>query len=137
MGRDGVLPKKVFGSLNTKTQTPVLNLIFMAIIGGAVATQTIDTIVSLINFGALFGFLMVNLSAIRHHFLIKSKRRTFGIVKYLILPLIGAIICSILWVNLPTLSKIAGFTWLALGIIYDGFLTDFFRRDPPYFRETM
>ncbi len=137
MGRDGVLPKKVFGSLNTKTQTPVLNLIFMAIIGGAVATQTIDTIVSLINFGALFGFLMVNLSAIRRHFFTKNKRSTFGTVKYLILPLIGAIICFILWINLPTLSKIAGFTWLALGIIYDGFLTGFFRKDPPYLRETM
>ncbi len=137
MGRDGVLPKMVFGSLYAKTQTPALNLFIMAVIGGAVATQTIDTIVSLINFGALFGFLMVNLSAIRHHFFTKNKRSTFGTVKYLILPLIGAIICFILWINLPTLSKIAGFTWLGLGIIYDGFLTGFFRKDPPYLRETM
>jgi putrescine importer len=137
MGRDGVLPKKVFGSLYAKTQTPVLNLLFMAVIGGAVATQTIDTIVSLINFGALFGFLMVNLSVIRHHFITNEKRSAFGLVKYLILPLIGAIICFILWINLPSLSKIAGFIWLGLGIIYDGFLTGFFRKDPPYLRETM
>jgi amino acid transporter len=138
MGRDGVLPKKVFGSLNAKTQTPVLNLLFMAIIGGAVATQTIDTIVSLINFGALFGFLMVNLSVIRRHFITKKKRGTFsGRVKYLILPLAGAVICFILWINLPPLSKIAGFIWLVLGIIYDGFLTGFFRKDPPYLRESM
>lgn len=137
MGRDGVLPKKVFGFLHAKTQTPVLNLILMALIGGAVATQTIDTIVSLINFGALFGFVMVNLSVIRFHFFTHQKRSASGVFKYLLLPLMGATICFILWINLPSLSKIAGFTWLGIGIVYDAFLTGFFRKDPPSLRETI
>ena len=137
MGRDGVLPKKVFGALHARTKTPVLNLLIMALIGAAVATQTLDTIVSLINFGALFGFLLVNLSVIRHHFIPRKKRTFLGAIKYLIIPLIGATICFILWINLPSLSKIAGFIWLGLGMIYDGFLTDSFRKDPPYLRDTL
>ena len=137
MGRDGVLPKKVFGALNPRTKTPVLNLVIMALIGAAVATQTLDTIVSLINFGALFGFLLVNLSVIRHHFITRKKRNSSGVIKYLIVPFIGATICFILWINLPDLSKIAGFIWLGLGIIYEGFLTDLFQKDPPYLRETL
>jgi len=137
MGRDGVLPKKIFGALNARTKTPVLNLLIMALIGAAVATQTLDTIVSLINFGALFGFLLVNLSVIRHHFITREKRNSLGVIKYLIMPFIGAAICFILWINLPDLSKIAGFIWLGLGIIYEGFLTDLFQKDPPYLRETL
>jgi putrescine importer len=137
MGRDGVLPRKVFGSLNTKTQTPVLNLLIMGIIGAAVATQTIDTIVSLINFGALFGFLMVNLSVIRYHFMTLKKRSGSAVVKHLMMPLMGAIICFILWINLPSLSKIAGFVWLGLGVLYEAFLTHFFRQDPPSLKETI
>jgi amino acid transporter len=135
MGRDGVLPKKVFGALHAKTQTPVFNLLIMAVIGAAVATQTLDTIVSLINFGALFGFLMVNLSVIRHHFLNRKRRSGIETVRYLIAPSIGASICFILWINLPSLSKTAGFIWLAAGILYDGLLTRFFRQEPPYLRE--
>ncbi|HSB03617.1 MAG TPA: APC family permease [Thermodesulfobacteriota bacterium] len=137
MGRDGVLPQKVFGALNARTKTPVLNLLIMAVIGAAVATQTLDTIVSLINFGALFGFLLVNLSVIRHHFITRKKRDSLGVIKCLIVPFIGAAICFILWINLPSLSKIAGFIWLGLGIIYEAFLTDLFRKDPPYLRETL
>jgi amino acid transporter len=109
----------------------------MALIGAAVATQALDTIVSLINFGALFGFLLVNLSVIRHHFITWEKRNSLGVIKYLIMPFIGAAVCFILWINLPDLSKIAGFIWLGLGIIYDGFLTDLFQKDPPYLRETL
>jgi len=137
MGRDGVLPRKVFGFLHAKTQTPVINLVLMAVIGGAVATQTIDTIVSLINFGALFGFLMVNLSVIRYHFLTNKKRSASGALRYLFIPLVGATICFILWINLPSLSRIAGFIWLGIGIVYDAFLTGFFQKDPPCLKETM
>jgi len=137
MGRDGVLPKRVFGRLHSRTQTPVWNLIIMAVIGAAVATQTIDTIVSLINFGALFGFLMVNLSLFRRQFIVKRKRDAGGMIKYLIAPLTGAAICFILLINLPSLSKIAGFIWLGMGILYDGFLTNLFRKDPPCLREAM
>jgi putrescine importer len=137
MGRDGVLPKKIFGALHPKTQTPLWNLLILAAIGAAVATQTIDTIVSLINFGALFGFLMVNLSVIRYHFMTLKKRSGSAVVKHLIMPLMGAIICFILWTQLPFLSKIAGFIWLGLGVLYEAFLTHFFRRDPPFLRETI
>jgi putrescine importer len=137
MGRDGVLPKKIFGALHPKTQTPLWNLLILAAIGAAVATQTIDTIVSLINFGALFGFLMVNLSVIRYHFMTQKKRSGSAVVKHLMIPLMGAIICFILWTQLPSLSKIAGFVWLGLGVLYEAFLTHFFRQDPPSLKETI
>jgi len=135
MGRDGVLPRRMFGALHAKTQTPVWNLLMMGGIGAVVATQTLDTIVSLINFGALFGFLMVNLSVIRHHFLSRKRRSGTEAIRYLVAPSIGAAICFILWIKLPPLSKIAGFIWLGAGILYDGFLTHGFRQVPPSLSE--
>jgi putrescine importer len=87
--------------------------------------------VSLINFGALLGFAMVNISVIAHYFIRKKERGPKDWFRYLIAPAGGATICFIIWLNLDMNSKILGFSWLALGIIYLAVKTNFFRKLPP------
>ena len=131
MGRDGALPKKFFGYINPKHQTPTYNVILVGVISLSALFMSLGVACSLINFGALAGFTLVNISVIAHYF-IKLKQRTgVGIIKYLIVPVIGASVCFIIWINLDIHSKILGFSWLAVGIVYLVATTNFFKKLPP------
>lgn len=131
MGRDGLLPKKIFGYVNKKTKIPSINVIIVAIISLSAMILDLSAAASLVNFGALLGFVMVNLSVISHYFIRGKKRSGADIVKYLICPIIGAIICAILWFSLDSLSKTLGIIWLVLGFIALAVATKFFRQLPP------
>ncbi|WP_041284904.1 hypothetical protein [Desulfoscipio gibsoniae] len=69
----------------------------------------------IITFGALFGFICVNISVVVHYFFKKKERRIFA---NLIFPVIGAVVCTYIWFSLSLTSKIVGFCWLVIGIIY-------------------
>lgn len=132
MGRDGVLPKKIFAHVNEKHQTPTYNIIIIALISLLAMFVSLDFIISIINFGALTGFVLVNLSVIGCYFVRKKKRRGMkNIVSYLILPLLGACICAAVWLGLDSSSKILGFIWLFVGVVYLAITTNFFRKLPP------
>jgi hypothetical protein len=57
-----------------------------------------------------------------------------GIVSYLVLPAIGAIIDIWLLTNLDSKAIIVGLIWLVLGIGYLTYITRGFRRPPPKVR---
>lgn len=131
MGRDGALPKKFFAYVHPKYKVPTLNIFLLAAICLSAIFMSLGVAISLINFGALAGFVMVNLCVISHYFIKQHKRSGFDFLRYLIAPIIGAIICFVLWIGLDSHSKILGFSWLAVGIIYLTFLTGFFKKLPP------
>ncbi len=131
MGRDGLLPKKIFGYVNKKTKIPSINVIIVAVISLSAMILDLSAAASLVNFGALLGFVMVNLSVISHYFVKGKQRNGAGVVKYLICPIIGAVICAALWISLDSLSKILGIIWLVLGFIALAVATRFFRQLPP------
>jgi len=80
----------------------------------AVFGDRIDTLASMVNFGALTGFIFVHLSVIAHY-TVKNKDRRWG--RYLVAPVIGlSIIAYVLW-NMDVLAKTAGLGWLAAGVI--------------------
>jgi amino acid transporter len=83
--------------------------------------------VELVNFGAFVGFILVNLSVIRHHFMGLRQRRGLAVFTSLIFPAAGALICAYIWMSLTSKAKIAGFAWLGLGAIYLSGLTRGFR----------
>lgn len=118
MGRDKMIPASYFAWLHPKYLTPSYSIIFMALLGAIGSfTLRLETISELVTFGALFGFICVNLSVIVHYW-IKIKGSTK--LQYLLFPSIGTIVCVYIWINLSPLSKTVGFTWMALGIIYLG-----------------
>lgn len=133
MGRDEVLPKKFFTYLHPKYQTPILNIMIMCVIG-IVGSLLLDLtlVCELMNFGGLFGFMCVNLSVIVYFFFRKKEK---NIIKYLILPALGFIICCYLWLNLSKLAFIVGFSWLLIGFIFAAVSTKGFKIKPKIYEE--
>ena len=131
MGRDDVLPKKVFGYLHPKFKTPVINILAIGVVGLVGIVNSVSNAVSFINFGAFTAFTFVNLCvfalAIR-----QGRIRTPGqILGNAIAPLIGAGFDIWLLTQLDWHAHLLGVIWLVLGIAYLTFLTRGFRRQPP------
>lgn len=131
MGRENVLPIKIFGYLSPKYSTPVFNILIIGVIALSALFLNLTTAISLINFGALFAFFFVNLSVVAHYFIRKKQRSIKGIIRYLIIPLIGAALIGLLITKLDKHSLLLGGTWLLIGFIYLLNLTKMFKQLPP------
>lgn len=131
MGRDSVLPKRIFGFIYEKYKTPLFNLFIIAIIGLLALIMDVSTSTSFINFGAFVTFTFVNFSVIGHYY-VKGRQRGGGnFFRYLLIPLIGGLLDLWLLVNLDIHAITLGCIWAVIGIVYLFFLTDFFRKEPP------
>ncbi|WP_156294082.1 APC family permease [Serratia oryzae] len=131
MGREGVLPRRVFFHLHVRFHTPWRAIVFVAIISLLALWMDLSMVVSMISFGALGAFTFVNLSVIKH-FLVNEKRRGLrAMFKYGLLPLIGFAMCIWLWFNLDPEALKVGFIWLFAGFLYLMWLTKGMRQDPP------
>lgn len=128
MGRDGVLPKKIFGYIHPKTYVPVWNTIIVSLLCFALSKMTIDKLIPLINFGGLFAYICVNASCFRYFFMKQQQRKGWDFIRYGIVPIVGFLTMLILWFSLESSAKTIGFIWLALGIIYILVFTRGFRR---------
>jgi putrescine importer len=119
MGRNGVLPKKLFGYVHPKFQTPAFNVILVGVISLLAITPSLELVSSFINFGALIAFTFVNLSVIAH-FVFRHKRfkTAKDIFSYLIMPLLGAGSTGILWSNLQKDALVGGIIWAVIGLVY-------------------
>ena len=132
MGRDGMLPKKFFAYVNKKFQTPTYNISLIAVLCLPAMFISLVFIISISNFGALMGFVLVNLSVIGCYFVKKKKRSgVANKIQYLVVPFAGAVICGCVWMSLDAASKILGFIWMTVGIVYLAATTGFFRKLPP------
>jgi putrescine importer len=128
MGRNGVLPKKFFGYVHPKFQTPAFNVILVGVVSLLAITPSLELISSFINFGALIAFTFVNLSVIAHFAVRKKRYKTMkDIFSFLIMPIIGAGLTGILWANLHADALIGGLVWAGIGFIYMLFQTKFFK----------
>ncbi|GAA2031463.1 amino acid permease [Yaniella flava] len=131
MGRNGVLPRRVFGVLNKRFQTPVRATLFVSAVGLLAIVLPLDFVITIVSFGALAAFTMVNLAVIKKFYFddkLRSGRETF---KYLILPGTGFLLTIWLWTSLPGNALVIGGLWMLLGLIYLVALTKGFRVKPP------
>jgi amino acid transporter len=131
MGRDGSLPRPVFGRLHPKYRTPVVANVIVGVFGLSALFVSLTTTFSMISFGALAAFSFVNLSVIKHYVI--DRRQTSGadIVKYGVLPFLGVAFTIYLWTSLTGFTFRIGLSWLAVGFVYLLVLTRMFRRRPP------
>jgi amino acid transporter len=131
MGRDGVLPPRIFAHLDPKHSTPTRSIYLMAGVSavGAVLMR-FQLAVELLNFGALAGFICVNLSVICHFYVRCRRRRGTGFLFNLLFPALGAVVCTYVWMSLTLKARLAGFAWLALGVVYLAGITRGFRLKP-------
>jgi amino acid transporter len=136
MGRDGVLPKRFFGHLKPGSSTPTFNILLIGGLAfvGAVLLNYIGSAYQhageLLNFGAFLAFMGVNLACFWQF---SVKRQQGYQTKFLtdtLLPIIGFLFCLLIWVNLNIIAKTVGGIWFAIGILYVGYKTNWFRSAP-------
>jgi amino acid transporter len=133
MGRDNILPKKFFGKISPRFQTPVNNIVLTTIVAMTALfyQDNLFGAASLISFGAVVGFFMVNLSVVSHYYIRNRQRGGKKTLKYLILPCLGMITLIVVFINIENNAKILGFSWLGVGLIYLAIKTKGFKTLPP------
>jgi amino acid transporter len=129
MGRDGVLPRRVFGLLSAKFHTPWANIVLAGLIGLGAIFLNISTSTSFINFGAFTAFTLVNVAVIAYF--IRHRGDSLNPGRYVLIPVIGAVIDVYLLTQLGAKALILGGCWLAIGIVYLLVLTRGLTRQPP------
>lgn len=131
MGRDGVLPQALFGRLGARFGTPVGSILLCAVVALLALKLDVTTSTSFINFGAFSAFALVNLAVIFHYWLGRPQRGIADALRFLLFPAIGLLATLWLMISLDQLAIALGLGWLALGVLYLGWLTGGFRRNPP------
>ncbi|QNJ93847.1 amino acid permease [Mycolicibacterium fluoranthenivorans] len=131
MGRDGILPRKVFGHVSVRFSTPVYAIGFVSVISLAAVFVDLALLASVVSFGALVAFSVVNLSVIKHYFVDLKHRAGAQLLGSLILPLIGFVLTLWLWTSLSGTALIVGLIWLAIGFIWLLGVTRGFSRPTP------
>ncbi|MEX0446822.1 APC family permease [Xenorhabdus sp. SGI246] len=138
MGRDGVLPEKIFAYIHPKWRTPSINVILVGIVALSSGFLNLVTATALINFGALVAFTFVNLAVISQYYVRERRNNTLkDTINFLLLPLFGASTVGVLWTNLEASSMELGLIWAGIGLLYMFFLTRSFRQPMPQFSESV
>jgi amino acid transporter len=130
MGRDRVLPAKVFGYLDERRGSPVYNILLVGLFTYiASLCLNYERAAELINFGAFIAFMGVNAAVIRQFYFLRSRveRRMLTDV---LLPGAGFLFCLAIWLSLPTQAKLLGCFWFSLGLIWSAIQTRGFRVPP-------
>ena len=144
MGRDNVLPKKFFGKLTPGTSTPTNNILLIGGLSfvGSVMLNYIGSAYEhageLMNFGAFLAFMGVNFACFWQFSMRRQQGAPMNIVRDALLPLVGFLFCGLIWWNLNMIAKTVGGIWFAVGLLYVGYKTNWFRSAPVMidFRET-
>lgn len=131
MGRNNLLPPKIFGVLHTRFQTPYLAAIVVGVVSLLALIVPLDLASSVISFGALIAFTVVNLSVIKHYAIDQGRRTGYDALKYLVLPIIGVLLCTWLWTSLSGITFVVGLSWAALGVVWLLFVTRGFTKKVP------
>lgn len=129
MGRDRVLPG-VFAYVHPKSRTPVVAATVVAAVSLIALFIDLDTAISVINFGALTAFSMVNAAVIKTKLFRPGRRSAWEIVAYGITPLIGLALTVWLWTSLTSTALTTGLIWTGVGVLLLLVQTRGFRRRP-------
>ena len=114
MARDGRIPRAL-AHVHPRRKVPDRAILLVGAINlvvGLLLASELELLSSLVNFGALFGFLMLHVAVIVHY---RLRRRSRDWFRHLLTPLIGIAIIAYVLINMATAAKIAGITWLMIG----------------------
>jgi amino acid transporter len=131
MGRDGALPRRIFGEVSKRFRSPVFNIVLIGVVGLAAVFLDVATSTSFINFGAFTAFTMVNISVIVYYVKEHRNGRRLNPIVYVVVPAIGAVITAYLLTKLDSNAIVLGLSWLAVGIVVLAVITKGFRKLPP------
>jgi amino acid transporter len=122
MGRDRQLPH-VLARVHPRYHTPYVGMLATAAVSLAVALymqNKLDDLASIVNFGALSGFLLLHVSVLAH-FGVKESSRAW--VAHWLVPICGILVVLAVFSGMSALAAKVGFTWLAIGLVYAAVVT--------------
>jgi amino acid transporter len=117
MGRDRQLPS-AFARLHPRYNTPYVGMLVTAAISLGVALamkNRLDDLASIVNFGALSGFLLLHVSVLRRFALQQRSRR---LVAHWIVPIGGIVVVLAVFSGMSAPAMKVGVGWLIAGLAY-------------------
>ncbi|TCV66495.1 APC family permease [Pseudomonas fluorescens] len=117
MARDGQLPK-VLAKVHPKHNTPYMSIYLVAVLSLLICylfINAVDTLTSLVNFGALSGFMLLHITVINHYW---RRQRSGQLIRHLICPLVGFVIVAAIMYNMGVAAQKLGLIWIAAGVVY-------------------
>lgn len=136
MGRDNILPRRIFGHLDPKRKSPSYNIWIISglALGGGVLLASgghgYENAANLLNFGAFIAFMGVNFATFWQFGVKLATGRSRRFFADLALPLFGFAFCLWIWMNLNSVAKWVGGAWFVVGIAYVALKTRGFRENP-------
>jgi len=117
MGRDRQLPA-ILAKVHPTHGTPYVGMLVTTAISISVALvmrYQMDELVSIVNFGALSGFMLLHVSVI---VLFWFKARSGRWIVHLVVPVSGIIVVLAVLSGMSSLAMMLGVTWLIVGLVY-------------------
>jgi amino acid transporter len=117
MGRDRQMPR-AFARVHPRYRTPYVGMLVTSAISlgvGLIMANRLDDLASIVNFGALSGFLLLHASVVVRF---AVKRRSRQIVAHWIVPICGFLVVLAVFSGMSGLAAKVGLTWLAVGLVY-------------------
>jgi amino acid transporter len=129
MARDRKLPAPL-AQVHARYGTPYVGMLVTTAISLTVALalrSRLDQLASVVNFGALTGFVLLHVSVMAHFGVRQHSRNWFT---HWLVPLCGIVVVLAVLANMSHLALIVGGSWLAIGIVYAITLRILSKRDP-------
>jgi amino acid transporter len=121
MGRDRQLPSAL-ARIHPRYQTPYVGMLVTVAISVGVALamkNRLDDLASIVNFGALSGFLLLHVSVLAR-FAVKLRSRNW--LAHWAVPICGIIVVLAVFSGMNALAAKVGISWLLIGLLYGAVL---------------
>ncbi|HEY3627446.1 MAG TPA: APC family permease [Terracidiphilus sp.] len=129
MGRENVIPRRIFAQLHPVRNTPWINILLLGILAFVGAQfMSYELTAELLNFGAFLGFMGVNLAVIWKFWFRPGHPRKRNLLLDLLAPAAGFLFCAVIWLGLNWPAKVAGSIWLVVGFFVLAAHTERFRK---------
>jgi putrescine importer len=136
LGRDNVLPRRLFAHISPRFATPLPNVLLVGatLLAGGLGL-TIGTSTTFINFGAFTAFFFVNVCVV----VSASRANRRGVLEWGAIgtAVVGAAVCLTMLLGLGRPAHLVGLLWSALGLVYLLYKTRLFTRPLPNMRVTI
>jgi amino acid transporter len=128
MGRDRQLPR-FLARVHPRYHTPYMGMLVTASLSLGVALfmkNRLDDLASIVNFGALSGFLLLHLSVLAYF---GVQRRSAAWLRHWVVPVCGIIVVLAVFSGMSALAVKVGTAWLAAGLVYGAVLKALHREE--------
>ncbi|MET9023637.1 amino acid permease [Actinopolymorpha sp. NPDC004070] len=117
MARDGLLPP-VFAKVHPRFRTPYVVTIVVGIAAALLAAFTsIDVLAELVNVGTLAAFILVSIGVLVLRRSRPDLQRGFRTPLVPVLPIVSALVCFYLMLNLAVETWLRFLVWMAIGLV--------------------